>query len=249
MAAHLALSAMAARIDADEVSGFQVAPNWNDWVVLIDEPELGLHPMAEQTMFAGLKQWGYNRSVIAATHSAVAFRDPDVRLVHVDRDEGGLIVCRAMEPALQNLLQPGASAPRKGTSEHLGLQLADVLQFFRRFVIVEGEHDLAVIEAAIGTDELFQARSRVLPMRGTNNLMSVLGAQLIFDYTTADVLVVLDRTNGPHFEEIWNRARELHDSGNQGAAFAELRELEGHSKEEQKLSFRLNPRLPLKQPS
>lgn len=236
MAAYLAVSDMILQYDTDDFSGSQFIPYWADRVIIIDEPELGLHRMAERTMFYGLKQWGSYRSLIAATHSAEALRDPSIRLVHVDRDDTGLIVCKAMEPTLQELLQRGRSTLQSKTSKSLGLDPADILQAFRRFIIVEGEHDVAVIETIIGITELAQSRSIILPMRGVKNLMSILGAQLIFDYTTADVLVVLDRTDGPRFEAAWNDARELYEAGKQEAAYASVRSLEGGTKEEQMLS-------------
>lgn len=232
MAAWLAVADLNRAPDPDSS---ELCPSLNDRVVIIDEPELGLHPTAVTSMFQGLKQWSQGRSVVVATHSPVPFGDRDVQLVHVTRDELGLIVCRSMGGDLQALLQTQDSDVSNRAMKNLGLGPGDVLQTIRKFVIVEGEHDKAVFEAVFGRDELATARIQILPMRGTNNLMSVLGAQLMFDFTSAEILIVLDNTRGPHFASVWDAARKLHDAGDVKHAVDRLRELESGSPEEKKL--------------
>jgi energy-coupling factor transporter ATP-binding protein EcfA2 len=230
MAAHLAVANLSNMSDPERAYSHR-----SDSVLIIDEPELGLHPAAVHEMFNGLTSWADGRTVIVATHSGAAMSDERITLIYVDRNELGQIVCKPMEPRMHNLLQGLRSKTTRDAVESLGLGPSDVLQTVRRFIIVEGEHDAALIEAILAGEELSRARVAVLPMRGSHNLMSVLGAQMIFDYTSADVLVVLDRTNGAHFEDVWGEAKRLHESGNDDASLRVLAELSDGTAEEQKL--------------
>jgi energy-coupling factor transporter ATP-binding protein EcfA2 len=230
MAAYLAIADLNLNIAEEQ----EIFPYWMDRVITIDEPEVGLHSTAIRNMFHGLIEWGAQRTVIAATHSAAALRNPSTNLVHVDRDEHGLITCLTMEPPISDLLEQVTTKGDMRT--RLGLDPADILQTIRRFVVVEGEHDRAIIEAIVGIDELDGARAKVLPMRGAHNLMSVLGAQLIFDFTSAEILVVLDRVRGAFFDRLWTETRDLCQSGKLREAMTRLRQLEGRSKEERMLN-------------
>jgi len=227
IAASLAVATASLDMDVDGFSS-DVVPDWNDSVILLDEPEIGLHSTAQQAMFDGLKRWGAHRSLVAASHSPAAFRDPAVHLLHVDRDHERSVTCFEMTDDLHDLLY-GSGAAR------MGVDPADILQAIRLFLIVEGEHDVAVIETLLGADDLARARVKVLPMRGTGNLRSVLDARLLFDFTTADILVVLDRTDGPRVETAWQSAKELYLSGNPQAAHAALGDLDRGTPEETKL--------------
>lgn len=232
IAAYLAVADLSTRLGTD---GLDLSYSRSDRVVIIDEPELGLHPTSVSSMFHGLREWARERSVVVATHSPVAFGDPSVALVHVTRDDGGKIVCQPMAQELQGLLQTGTSGSSSRTMQALGLHPGDILQTIRRFVIVEGAHDKAVLESVFGKDELARSRIQILTMRGTRNLMSVLGAQLIFDFTAADVLIVLDNTNGLHFESVWNAACQRLDRDGLESAHRELRSLDSGTAEEEKL--------------
>jgi ABC-type molybdenum transport system ATPase subunit/photorepair protein PhrA len=145
-------------------------------LVVIDEPEAGLHRAAEANLFGGLKGLAASTgvSIIVATHSPQALRDEDIRLVHLaDRvasvDDGSI----------------------RRTASELGLDPADMLQMTRRFVLVEGRHDEIVLESLIGT-ELRRLRAAVLPTRGGRNLPAHADAAIIFDFTTAPIIAVLD---------------------------------------------------------
>jgi energy-coupling factor transporter ATP-binding protein EcfA2 len=150
-------------------------------VLIIDEPETALHPAAARHLVEGLRQLAGRTGlpIVVATHSPAFLNDPGVMLHLVSRDSGGRCV-------LQPLPAPTAEIP-----ERLGISQADLLQLHRIFVIVEGEHDRAVLEEAIG-DDLNASRAKVLVMRGANALKSVPDAHLIVDHTDAALLVVVD---------------------------------------------------------
>jgi ABC-type transport system involved in cytochrome c biogenesis ATPase subunit len=178
-----------------------------DRVMLIDEPETALHTTAQHHLAAGLLSHSRGSVCIVATHSAAFLCRPEARLCHVARDEKGKTVLHELPASVAEPLHAG----------DLGLTAPELLQMTRAWVIVEGSHDQAVLEGLIG-DGLKLIPARVLPMRGTNHALDVVGSQILFDYTDAPVLVVLDRTNGAEAQRLWAEAVSLADAGNKRAA-------------------------------
>jgi hypothetical protein len=94
-------------------------------------------------------------------------------------------------------------------AELLGITPADLLQMTRTFVLVEGSHDQIVIEALIG-DVLGACDARIIPIRGTKALASLLDTEVLLPFTTARLLVVLDHITKPELlESEWLSAREV----------------------------------------
>lgn len=181
-------------------------------VLILDEPERGLHTRAQRQLARGLAELGTKSewSIIAATHSAAFLDEPRSNLFHVSREEGVAKV------------EGMSTSVRKGMEDRqFGIEPSELLQMVRTFLIVEGVHDQVVIEGLVG-EELDLARTRVVPMGGTHALRSVVDAQLIFDYTSAGVVIALDRLRLSEVELRWSKTRELVRSGDKGAAFKSL---------------------------
>lgn len=193
----------------------------------MDEPERGMHPTAQRHMFGGLVEWGWSRPILVATHTPAAFQNPRVRLAHVHRDEAGSTVISPMEDHLRGLLQGIAS-------EELGLDPADLLQAIRLFVIMEGEHDLEVLNPLLDLD-MASHRIKTMAMRGTRGLKSVLDASFILEFTTAKVIIVLDHTRGELVSEVWESAKRSAEAGDRDTARRTLDALKGNSNEERQL--------------
>ena len=171
-------------------------------VVLLDEPEKALHRTAERHLARGLRQLTdeFDATVIVATHSP-AFLDGSPRqLVHIRRDADGRTVADKM---------PNNLRERIGT---LGLDTSDLLQLCRTVVLVEGQHELVIF------DELFDSEFReagaiAFAIRGVTKLASAADAQLMFGYTNARLLVVVDNEDAERVRSIWERACGAADSG------------------------------------
>jgi hypothetical protein len=133
-----------------------------------------------------------------------------------------------MDDHLRDLLQGRAS-------DELGLDPADLLQATRLFVIVEGEHDLAVLNPLLGLD-VASTRIKTMAMRGTRGLKSVLDARLILEFTSANVIIVLDHTRGRLVSEVWDSAKEAAERGNRAKAIRILSRLEADTNEERLLN-------------
>jgi len=152
-------------------------------LILIDEPERGLHRRAQRHLAAGLRQLAETTecSVIVSSHSPEFLKDSSNRLVHVTRDSTAKVRTRSLKTAARESL------------DELGLDTVDLLQLTDRFVIVEGEHDRVAIETIL-SEYLADLRAVVLPMRGTKNLAATLDSQLLLDFTEAGLVIVLDNT-------------------------------------------------------
>ncbi|MHB8289266.1 MAG: AAA family ATPase [Acidimicrobiales bacterium] len=173
-------------------------------IVLLDEPEAALHSLAAAHMVHGLKTLSrrLGAPVVVATHSPVFLNDLGVKLIHARRGENGRT----------DLVQ--VPSPLQEAPELLGLSRADMLQLYRLFVVVEGVHDRIVLEGLLG-DTLTEYRCRVIPMNGADSLRSVVDTQLIFDFTEAGVLAVVDHAEKTWLVEAWETAKsQLAEGGN-----------------------------------
>jgi ABC-type transport system involved in cytochrome c biogenesis ATPase subunit len=168
-------------------------------VLLIDEPELGLHPSAAAGLAAGLERLARDEgvNVVVATHSPAFLNLPEARLLHVQRaaNNDGLATIRDITGADLDPL-----------AHQLGLGRADLLQSYRTFLLVEGEHDLAVLEAVLG-DELARLRTWLAPIRGATKAASVADARFLIDFSSARILVAFDNDRRGRFEAAFDAAK------------------------------------------
>jgi energy-coupling factor transporter ATP-binding protein EcfA2 len=171
-------------------------------VIVIDEPEAALHRRAERHLVRGLDQLSreLNACVVVATHSPAFFEQTNANLVHVYREPGGHTSLSEMPPLL-----------RDGVDD-LGLHPSDLLQLCRTVVLVEGQHELAIFDELLG-DELRQVGALMFAMRGVTKLGSAADAQLLFTYTDATLLVVVDNDHSERVNDIWDRACRAADDG------------------------------------
>lgn len=186
-------------------------------VFVQDEPESGLHRSAEEHLMDGLtKLIVEGRSVVSivATHSAAALNNPRVHPVHVVRGASGRTELRVMPSFTRDHLHIQL-AP-----ETLGVPPATLLQMIRVFVCVEGLHDEAVLEGLFSS-ELDQMRAQVVRMSGASNTKAVIDAQLIFQFTSAPIVVVLDNISQGALSA-WEAARAASLAGEEKAARRQL---------------------------
>jgi energy-coupling factor transporter ATP-binding protein EcfA2 len=161
-------------------------------IYLLDEPEAGLHALAERHAAHALATYAKEHAlrIVTATHSRDVLGDPDANLIEVFRGVDGRTHTRAVE------------FPQSCRAEVLGVSRADLLQLYRVIVILEGHHDEVVLDELIG-DRLRRAGALVIPLHQGSRMASVADAQLIADTLTVPVLVVLDNTNTDVVAEYW----------------------------------------------
>jgi len=165
-------------------------------VLLLDEPDLGLHRLAERQLFLALRDLATHPDlvVIAASHSPTPFALEGVKMHHVRRRPDGAITVTQL------------SAPGRQGLEALGLSVSDLLPVVRVFLLVEGRHDEILLSAlfADGPEGFERAGVHLLAMHGGRKATSVVDSALLWDYTDAKVAVLLDRVAAEALAVLWN---------------------------------------------
>lgn len=174
-------------------------------LVLLDEPEAALHRSAEARMAAYLKHLstdGFSH-LLVATHSPELLDLNGAKVSEIRRVHG-----RRRISELTTVTRDDMGA--------LGLLPSDLLRRQRGFILVEGLHDEIVLDELF-RETLKRLRVEVLPMRGTTEL-SPAKINFLLRYTPAHVFVLLDNIPTADLIEIWDRACDLYESGQEGEA-------------------------------
>lgn len=192
-------------------------------VLLCDEPEQGLHRLAEHRLATHLPKLMRERGGIAlvATHSPDLLNAPGVTSFFVTRDDKGGVRSRAARPSFID----GHTA--RETAREFSLAPGDLLSLSRLSVVVEGIHDEWVFKNLL-RDELDGASAGILPMHGATRLRALPEARLLIDGTDAKILVVLDELDHDvaqdAFEALRNASKN-HDAEKQQQALSRMLEL------------------------
>jgi energy-coupling factor transporter ATP-binding protein EcfA2 len=183
---------------------------------LCDEPESGLHRRAEAELPDALVRIAAESGVriAVATHSPALLDPSRVVLVHVTRLASGASAALPMDLALR------AELERESMSEDLGLTPADLLQMVRCIVIVEGKHDEVVLGGLLADD--LDAWSVIYPVGGAKQMMSLASAGLLWDFTDAAIVLVLDNIARATIQPVWERAQSAMAAGRREAAIRAL---------------------------
>lgn len=108
-------------------------------MLIIDEPERGLHRTAERRLASGLAQLceELNLTVLVASHSPAFIRLPNSRGHHVRRDQEGQVSLHPLDPSTHDL-------------GLLGISHSDSAQFLRALVLTSDELDAAAVKGFLG---------------------------------------------------------------------------------------------------
>ncbi|WP_229230734.1 ATP-dependent nuclease [Sinomonas cyclohexanicum] len=177
-------------------------------VLLIDEPERGLHRLREKDLPSALSRLcakDPGLTVLTASHSP-AFLDlrSNSEILKTTRLLGSPTTVHRIDSAVTGTLSQ--------ISHQLGLTVGDVLQLTRVFVLVEGQHDEIVLGHLLA-DDLGKASAQILALRGAKGLRSVAEAKFLFTATEATFLIVLDGLPMERIQPIWDEARRHAEAG------------------------------------
>ena len=169
---------------------------FTQWVV-IDEPEAGLHRTAEAELAKTLSSPSWNKGsvVVVATHSPEFLELPNAHILHIDNGN----VRELTDIDREDLIT-------------LGLRPADLLTQIRVFLLVEGEHERIIFEN-IFREEFRRAGCRVVVARGGRNMKDVFESQMIFNFTDATIISLLDNIDSDLVNLIWTDAKKIADKG------------------------------------
>lgn len=184
--------------------------------LLLDEPEAGLHRTAETAMAEGLAELAGKRvtHIIAATHSPQMLNDHRSHVFQIDQ-----LTVRPLDDT------------RRESLEDLGLQPSDLLSMTRIVLLVEGVHDQIVLDALIGR-ELARLGVITIVLHRGQHLPHTVDSQVLFNYTEADVVAMIDNVEYAHLATAWETALVIAAQEGPGPAGDHLRrELPGGKSE------------------
>ncbi|MBC7596039.1 MAG: AAA family ATPase [Kineosporiaceae bacterium] len=167
-------------------------------IMLVDEPEAALHRAAEARAAEFLQQLSKEPAQVLfiVTHSPELLDLPDASLIEIVKD-------KSSTPT--SLVQRLNLADRKALLR-LGLRPSDLLRWPRVFLLVEGLHDQLVLEGYFG-DRLRASRIEILPLRGATKLPNTVDSRVLFKYTDATVVALLDNISSDAVRECWDLAQ------------------------------------------
>lgn len=201
-------------------------------LVVVDEPEQGLHRQLESRISMGLHRLVAefdDVAVVGATHSP-AFLDPRLgsHLLHLSLTGLGRTAVSDLEVGHLSLDEE---------SKRLGIAPSDILAMTRVALVVEGTHDQIVLEQCLSED-LHASGARVFVMRGTDHAVALPDMQFLFDALEAPIVVVFDNVIQERVMPIWQRAVSAFEAKDSRLAERTISELESNSstKEERALA-------------
>jgi hypothetical protein len=170
-------------------------------VVLIDEPERALHRRAEHELADALAALtaSFDVRLVVASHSPAFLSHRQASLQHVHRAHDGATI---VHPVPQEFFE---------RADALGLNPTDLLQLCRALLLVEGQHEIVILDELIG-DELRRLGVEMLCMRGATSLKAW-DAQLVQRYTDVPFVVLVDNDQSDRLRDIWTRARAAAERG------------------------------------
>ena len=158
-------------------------------LLIIDEPERGLHRVGESHLASGLVTYAEDTgTALIATHSPSFLNLPSANVSLVS------------DFRISHL-----AALELDALDQLGLHPSDLLMTYKVFWLVEGQHEIAIFETLFG-ETLRNERIKLLPLRGAKSLSSVVDSTLLFEFTKAKIVLTLDNLNGPLIQDAWGKA-------------------------------------------
>lgn len=185
-------------------------------IFLCDEPELGLHRLAEQRLARGLAGAMADRgaTAIVATHSPYLLNLSVAAPVLVDRDADGQTYASSLPLRMLDGLEAEHS------QDLLGLTPGALLDLMGVALLVEGYHDQMLFNSVLAS-ELSQSLTGMFPMRGAKSIRSLAEANLLLMGTNAPILLVLDNIQ-PQVTDVWERVRRFAEDGENELAVAAI---------------------------
>lgn len=171
-------------------------------ILIIDEPEAALHISAQRHLARGIEKLSESLGiqVIIATHSPLFINTKKSNIFEIRSTEEGSKIIKFPEDVRENL-------------SNLGLEPVDLLRGIKHFLVVEGQHEVEVLNYLFKSE--FDDRNvKILPLRGAKHLSSILNSSFIFEFTAAKIHVMLDNLDAARVEEVWRYATDLNDLNN-----------------------------------
>ena len=153
-------------------------------IVLWDEPEMGLHPTAIDAIVKNVLPELQVREIkiVFATHSMPLALAAET--LKFSERKGAYNGYQILDSSQKKLLNPNIA-------RELGFTKSDLLSSIKKIIIVEGEMD-RIVYTKLFKDDLDFRLIRLVTLGGTNNLLSLPTAELLFSDTDSEFLISLD---------------------------------------------------------
>lgn len=191
------------------------------FLLVVDEPEMGLHRRAESRVTSGLLEISnlIGAKLVVATHSPVVIREllsEGVDVVTLARSENGDTKISSLSGVDLEVL-----------AEVAGVDSSDMLQLARGFLLVEGEHDVQVLRSTVGA-ELDRVGVHVFPMRGASGASQVVDSSILWRFSSTKIFVLLDSIDNSSVVDLWEEVKRLADLGSLDEALDLILSLHEH---------------------
>ena len=151
-----------------------LSPPTNSTMLIIDEPELHLHPDAQDDVADWLESLVTTEEV---TGALVATHSPQLLRVKANHSQVSVLRRGAETTTIQNIAGDDlAELDHAAASQGLGR--ASWFFSTRAVLLVEGQHDLELVSFFFGS-ELARARVRLLALRGTSKITSLIDSEFL----------------------------------------------------------------------
>lgn len=194
---------------------------------LCDEPERGLHRLAEQRVSDGLANLitRAETGIIAATHSPLIVGNTKAHRVLTYRNTADATALRPWSLAISDAIDTELAGI------DLGLAFGDLLQLMNVAVVVEGLHDEYVFKTLL-RQQINNASAGIFAMRGAAHAKSLAEAKMLFHATNGPILVVLDGISHQQLAPIWQDIKNANTAGHTDDALREIGRLSSLKVEE-----------------
>ena len=173
-------------------------------ILMLDEPEAALHRTAEEHMAQGLGEISRDLElqVVVASHSPALLDSVGAQVSRVFRASEERSFLQAAGSWTR--VEPLAEIHRSDLAS-LGLPPSDLLRRRKAILLVEGHHDELILRALIG-QKLGRLGVEIVPLHGGRTLPDAIDSRLLFDFTDALIIPVVDNGNPRHISDLWERA-------------------------------------------
>lgn len=193
-------------------------------VVICDEPELGLPPEGQRHLSRGLSSIAkeYGVTFILASHSASILADSSFDLIRVGRKQP-----QDLEHIRKSHSRVSVTPIDQGERSRLtkvGVPPSEMLYLFQTVLLVEGLHDLWVLDELVGP-ELEELRVKVLPVHGAKQAAALFASEagLLFEHIPgAKFVVAVDGTKQELLEAMLSEAQGEASEAERLAALGEI---------------------------
>lgn len=193
-------------------------------LLLLDEPERGLHRAAEFALAESIGDLAEftagDTMILAASHSPAFLAEPRATHYLVERTVEGRAAITTERP------DTAGGGESELSRQRFGLRSTDFSELVRVWVCVEGPHDLAVLKAFL-PNVLKEASARVMVLGGAKALPSA-ASPIFLELTDAPIAVLLDKVGSTVVEDLWHAALGADDDDEARRLLAKLKKAGGY---------------------